>query len=72
MRGAKSMKKYNIGFIGCGKMASAIIKGLIKSNFIDNENIIATQAESEDLAKKSQELGINITLDNKLLTQKSG
>ena len=33
MRGAKSMKKYNIGFIGCGKMASAIIKGLIKTNF---------------------------------------
>ena len=65
------MKKYNIGFIGCGKMASAIIKSLIKSNFIDNENIIATQAESEDIAKKSQELGINITLDNKLLTQKS-
>ena len=24
------MKKYNIGFIGCGKMASAIIKGLLK------------------------------------------
>ena len=71
MRGAKSMKKYNIGFIGCGKMASAIIKGLLKSNFLTSENIIATQAEQESLEEKSKLLGINVILDNKILAQNS-
>ena len=34
----KNLKK--IGFIGAGKMAQAIIKGIIKANFFSKENII--------------------------------
>ena len=64
------MKKYNIGFIGAGKMASAIIKGLLKTGF-NSENIIATQAEKEGLEEKSKSLGINVILDNKTLALKS-
>ena len=71
MKGGKSMKKYNIGFIGSGKMAGAIIKGLIKSDFISSENLLATQAEQEGLVEKKQALGIDIILDNKILVQKS-
>lgn len=65
------MKKYNIGFIGSGKMASAIIKGLLKTKFIDAENLLATQAEAEGLEEKSKNLGINVILDNKLLAKNS-
>ena len=65
------MKKYNIGFIGCGKMAGAIIKGLLQSEFTSQENIIASQAETEGIAEKSQNLGIEIFLDNKIIAQKS-
>lgn len=65
------MKKYNIGFIGSGKMASAIIKGLLKSGFAAPEYILATQAEKEGLAEKSQALGIEVILDNKILAEKS-
>lgn len=65
------MKKYNIGFIGSGKMAGAIIKGLLKSNFIESSQILATQAETEGLKEKSQTLGVDIILDNKILAQKS-
>lgn len=71
MREVKSMKKYNIGFIGSGKMASAIIKGLLKSGFAAPEYILATQAEKEGLAEKSQALGIEVILDNKILAEKS-
>jgi pyrroline-5-carboxylate reductase len=71
MRGVKSMKKYNIGFIGCGKMAGAIIKGLLKSGFTDSQHILATQAELEGIAEKSASLGIEIFMDNKILVQKS-
>ena len=65
------MKKYNIGFVGSGKMAGAIIKGLLKSNFTTSEYLLATQAEAENIKEKSSELGIEIILDNKILAQKS-
>jgi len=64
-------KDKKIGFIGSGKMAGAIIKGLIKTDFTSSDNIIATQAESTGIEKKSQELGINIILDNKELVKNS-
>lgn len=63
------MKK--IGFIGCGKMASAIIKGLITTKFTSNENIKATQAELEGIQEKSKSLGIEILTDNKELVKTS-
>ena len=65
------MKKYNIGFIGSGKMAGAIIKGLLKSEFATSDNILATQAEQEGLEEKSKALGVEVILDNKILVQRS-
>lgn len=71
MRGVKSMKKYNIGFIGSGKMASAIIKGILKSGFVSAQNLLATQSKPDGLKEKSKTLGIEVICDNKLLVQKS-
>ena len=61
------MKK--LGFIGSGKMAGAIIKGIVKSEFISSENIIATQLEPETILQKSKELGVKVILDNVELTK---
>lgn len=58
-----------IGFIGSGKMASAIIKGLVKTNFVSSENIMATQAEVDSVQSKSKDLGIKIILDNNELVK---
>ena len=65
------MKNYRIGFIGSGKMAGAIIKGLIKAEFTLPEMIEATQAETEGIEKKSKELGVKIILDNTELVKNS-
>ncbi len=53
-----------IGFIGCGKMASAIIGGVIASNYLPKENIMAAEISEEKASKKSKELGIKVITDN--------
>ena len=65
------MKKYNISFIGSGKMASAIIKGLISSQIINPKNLIATGTDEEKCREKSQKLGIKVITDNKVAVQNS-
>ena len=53
-----------IGFIGCGKMASAIIGGVIASNYLPKENIMAAEINEEKAAEKSKDLGIKVITDN--------
>ena len=65
------MKNYNIGFIGCGKMAGAIIKGIIKSGFIPADKVLASKSSPERLKEVSNRLGVDVILDNKLLVQNS-
>ena len=60
-----------IGFIGSGKMASAIIKGLIKSGFTTSDNLLATKSSSDGLKEKSKDLGVKVILDNKELVKNS-
>lgn len=65
------MSNNKIGFIGAGKMASAIIKGLIKTGFAKPEELVASQAELDSLEEKSKILGIRVIGDNKELAQNS-
>ena len=54
-----------IGFIGCGNMAKAIIGGLIKSNLILPEKILASAKTKDTLEKIEKEYNIETALDNK-------
>ena len=67
------MSKYSkIGFIGSGKMAGAIIKGLLKSGFASVDCIMATQAEPEGFEAKSKALGgVKVIPDNRELVKNS-
>jgi pyrroline-5-carboxylate reductase len=61
-------KNCKIGFIGCGKMASAIIKGVISSKFIPIQNIKGSEVNNEIAELAKQRLGIEVLTDNKKLT----
>ncbi len=54
-----------VGFIGCGKMASAMIQGVLSSGFLEADNIIASEISQGLASVKKSELGINVLTDNK-------
>ena len=60
-----------LGFIGCGKMASAIIGGVISSKFLGVNDIQASETSEDKAKQKTLELGINVITDNKELVKTS-
>lgn len=63
--------KLNIGFIGCGKMASAIINGVLCSKNKDLYNIKGAEINDEVAASASKRLGIEVTSNSKELVKAS-
>ena len=55
----------SIGFIGAGNMASAIIGGIVKSNLISPNKIIASALRDSTLERVSKNFGINTTKNSK-------
>lgn len=60
-----------VGFIGCGHMASAIIKGVLDSKFLEHEQICASEVNEEFAKKKKAELNIEVFTDNKIIAKNS-
>ena len=59
-----------LGFIGCGNMATAIIKGIIENGMVAASDILASDA-LEAALKKAEEMGIHTTLNNQEVVAKS-
>lgn len=55
----------NIGFIGGGKMACAIMQGIINSGYAKKENIFVSDKNEEALKSLKEKFGINTCSSNK-------
>lgn len=60
-----------LGFIGCGNMASAMMKGIIENEIVSKEEIIGSDVLEASMQKAKDNLGINITSDNKEVVKKA-
>ena len=55
---------HKIGFIGCGNMGRAIIKGIVSSGVCEPGDIIASAHTQATLDAAHEQFGIDVTLDN--------
>jgi pyrroline-5-carboxylate reductase len=62
--GASSQNGYRLGFIGAGKLAGSVIRGLLRANFCAPTQILASEPFAETRAKLQREFGIVVTTEN--------
>jgi pyrroline-5-carboxylate reductase len=60
-----------IGFIGGGKMATAILKGIINSKWCNNENIFVSDKNEEALKVLKNNYNVNVTIKNSEVVKSS-
>ncbi|HPS89026.1 MAG TPA: NAD(P)-binding domain-containing protein, partial [Methanosarcina vacuolata] len=60
-----------IGFIGAGKMGSALMQGIIKAEIVKPENLGAADVYEPFLNELKAKLGINISTDNSVIASAS-
>lgn len=66
-----AIMKQTVGFIGCGKMAQAMIGGMIKSELLSRDQLIAS-AHSEDTIEQVEErFGIQTNIDNRAVAREA-
>ncbi|WP_343803030.1 pyrroline-5-carboxylate reductase [Bacillus carboniphilus] len=60
-----------IGFIGCGRMARAIIEGMLSSEIVKPQQIMASAATDDTLDQVAEKYGIKVTSDNKEVAERA-
>ncbi|MEP7013811.1 MAG: pyrroline-5-carboxylate reductase [Verrucomicrobiota bacterium] len=59
------MSEYRLGFIGAGKLAGSVIRGLIRAKFCPPGEIIASEPSEQTRAAVAKEAGIILTTENR-------
>lgn len=60
-----------IGFIGCGKMAQAMIGGMIQNRQVQPEQVIASARTAETLHKVRERYGIRTAEENRMVAREA-
>ncbi len=64
-------QNQKIGFIGAGKMGSALMQGIIKAGIVEPENLGASDVYEPFLNELKAKLGITVSTDNAIIVQAS-
>ncbi len=65
------MSEYQLGFIGTGKLAGSVIRGLVRAKFCAPGEIIASEPNEQTRSTLQQETGITVTAENAEAAEKA-
>lgn len=60
-----------LGFIGCGNMAQAMLRGILAKGLYKKEDIIVSRRNESALKQIQDELGVQVTTDNTSVAKKA-
>jgi pyrroline-5-carboxylate reductase len=66
-----SVKGKRIGFVGCGNMGEALVKGLVEANVVEAGTLMAADTRGDRLADLERRYGVRIAKDNVELVRES-
>jgi pyrroline-5-carboxylate reductase len=66
-----SVKGKRIGFVGCGNMGEALVKGLVEANVVEGAALMAADTRADRLAELDRRYGIRVAKDNIELVRES-
>jgi pyrroline-5-carboxylate reductase len=62
---------YRLGFVGAGKLAGSVIRGLVRARFCAPSEILASEPFAETREKLQRELNIDVTTENAEIAEKA-
>src|SRR5438874_1701034 len=62
---------YRLGFIGAGKLAGSVIRGLMRAEFCPAGEIIASEPNEQTRAALQKETGVSVTRENAEVAEKT-
>ena len=62
---------YRLGFVGAGKLAGSVIRGLVRAKFCAPSEIIASEPNEQTRATLEKETGIKLTTENTEIAEKA-
>jgi pyrroline-5-carboxylate reductase len=62
---------YRFGFIGAGKLAGSVIRGLMRAEFCPPDEIIASEPNEQTRAALQKETAVSVTAENAEVAEKS-
>src|ERR1700676_2888952 len=71
-RGMATLTRYRLGFIGAGKLAGSVIRGLIRAGFCSPTEIIASEPNETVRNGLQNDTGVSVTTRNAEVAEQSG
>ena len=64
-----SVKGKKVGFVGAGNMGEALIRGLVESNLVPADKILAADVRADRARQLADQFGVKALADNAALVR---